>query len=81
MMGVEIFNVSVQVGPLLIKQQPEYLGSVFASMFVTNIVMVTRGVLVNEFDGGGADARAFGRRRRGKFLAVNLDTTHAHLVE
>ena len=30
----------VQVGPLLIKQQPEYLGSVFASMFVTNIVMV-----------------------------------------
>ncbi|MBO5599111.1 MAG: tripartite tricarboxylate transporter permease [Oribacterium sp.] len=30
----------VQVGPLLIKQQPEYLASVFASMFVTNIVMV-----------------------------------------
>lgn len=30
----------VQVGPLLIKQQPEYLALVFASMFVTNIVMV-----------------------------------------
>ena len=30
----------VQVGPLLIKQKPEYLASVFASMFVTNIVMV-----------------------------------------
>ena len=30
----------VQVGPLLIKQQPEYISSVFASMLVTNIVMV-----------------------------------------
>ena len=30
----------VQVGPLLIRQKPEYLSSVFASMFVTNIIMV-----------------------------------------
>lgn len=30
----------VQVGPLLIKSQPEYLASVFGSMFVTNIIMV-----------------------------------------
>lgn len=30
----------VQVGPLLIKTQPQYLSSVFASMMVTNIVMV-----------------------------------------
>lgn len=30
----------VQVGPLLIKTQPVYLSSVFASMMVTNIIMV-----------------------------------------
>lgn len=30
----------VQVGPLLIKTQPQYLSSVFASMIVTNVVMV-----------------------------------------
>lgn len=30
----------VQVGPLLLKTQPDYLSSVFASMFVTNILMV-----------------------------------------
>lgn len=30
----------VQVGPLLIRQQPEYLASVFGSMLVTNIIMV-----------------------------------------
>lgn len=30
----------VQVGPLLIKTQPQYLSSVFASMMVTNVVMV-----------------------------------------
>lgn len=29
----------VQVGPLLIKSQPQYLYSVFGSMFVTNIIM------------------------------------------
>lgn len=30
----------VQIGPLLVKTQPDYLASVFGSMFVTNIVMV-----------------------------------------
>jgi len=30
----------VQLGPLLVKTQPEYLSSVFASMIVTNIIMV-----------------------------------------
>lgn len=30
----------VQVGPLLLKTQPDYLSSVFASMIVTNIIMV-----------------------------------------
>ncbi|MCM1148549.1 MAG: tripartite tricarboxylate transporter permease [Butyricicoccus sp.] len=30
----------VQMGPLLVKTQPEYLASVFGSMFVTNIIMV-----------------------------------------
>ncbi len=30
----------VQMGPLLLKTQPEYLSSVFASMIVTNILMV-----------------------------------------
>ena len=30
----------VQMGPLLIKRQPEYLSSVFASMILTNIIMV-----------------------------------------
>lgn len=30
----------VQMGPLLLKNQPEFLSSVFASMIVTNIIMV-----------------------------------------
>lgn len=30
----------VQMGPLLLKRQPEFLSSVFASMIVTNIIMV-----------------------------------------
>ncbi len=30
----------VQIGPLLISQQPQYLASVFGAMFVTNIIMV-----------------------------------------
>lgn len=30
----------VQMGPLLVKTQPEYLASVFGSMLVTNIIMV-----------------------------------------
>ena len=30
----------VQVGPLLIKTQPEFLSSVFASMMITNVIMV-----------------------------------------
>ena len=30
----------VQLGPLLVKTQPDYLSSVFASMIVTNIIMV-----------------------------------------
>lgn len=36
----------VQVGPLLLKSQPEYLSSVFASMIVTNILMVAISVFV-----------------------------------
>jgi putative tricarboxylic transport membrane protein len=36
----------VQVGPLLIKTQPQYLSSVFASMIITNIVMVIIAVYV-----------------------------------
>lgn len=36
----------VQVGPLLIKTQPEYLSSVFGSMLVTNIIMVIVSLLV-----------------------------------
>lgn len=30
----------VQMGPLLLQNQPEYMGSVFVSMIITNIVMV-----------------------------------------
>ena len=30
----------VQVGPLLVKTQPDYLSSVFGSMLITNIIMV-----------------------------------------
>lgn len=30
----------VQIGPMLVKTQPEYLASVFGSMLVTNIIMV-----------------------------------------
>jgi putative tricarboxylic transport membrane protein len=30
----------VQIGPMLVKTQPEYLASVFGSMIVTNIIMV-----------------------------------------
>ncbi|MCD8121490.1 MAG: tripartite tricarboxylate transporter permease [Clostridiales bacterium] len=30
----------VQVGPMLVKTQPDYLASVFGSMFLTNIIMV-----------------------------------------
>ena len=30
----------VQVGPLLVKSQPDYLSSVFGSMLITNIIMV-----------------------------------------
>ena len=30
----------VQLGPLLLKNQPEYLSATFASMFITNILMV-----------------------------------------
>lgn len=36
----------VQIGPLLVKTQPDYLASVFGSMFVTNIVMVVVAMLV-----------------------------------
>lgn len=36
----------VQVGPLLLKTQPEYLSSVFGSMLVTNIIMVIVSLLV-----------------------------------
>lgn len=36
----------VQVGPLLVKTQPEYLASVFGSMLVTNIIMVIVALLV-----------------------------------
>ncbi|MCI6152635.1 tripartite tricarboxylate transporter permease [Fusobacterium perfoetens] len=36
----------VQIGPLLVKTQPDYLASVFGSMFITNIVMVIVAMLV-----------------------------------
>ncbi len=36
----------VQVGPLLVKTQPDFLASVFGSMFVTNIVMVIVAMLI-----------------------------------
>ena len=36
----------VQIGPMLVKTQPEYLASVFGSMLVTNIVMVIVAMLV-----------------------------------
>ncbi|RVU54712.1 tripartite tricarboxylate transporter permease [Anaerosphaera multitolerans] len=36
----------VQLGPLLLKNQPEYLSSVFASMIVTNILMVLISIFV-----------------------------------
>jgi putative tricarboxylic transport membrane protein len=36
----------VQIGPMLVKTQPEYLSSVFGSMLVTNIVMVVAAMLV-----------------------------------
>jgi putative tricarboxylic transport membrane protein len=36
----------VQVGPLLIKTQPQFLSSVFASMMVTNVVMVIISVAI-----------------------------------
>ncbi|WMJ84928.1 tripartite tricarboxylate transporter permease [Oscillospiraceae bacterium LTW-04] len=36
----------VQVGPLLVKTQPDYLSSVFGSMFITNIVMVIVAMMI-----------------------------------
>ncbi len=36
----------VQLGPLLLKTQPQFLSSVFASMIVTNIVMVAIAVVI-----------------------------------
>ncbi len=36
----------VQIGPLLVKTQPQYLASVFGSMLVTNIVMVIAAMAV-----------------------------------
>ena len=36
----------VQVGPLLVKTQPQYLASVFGSMLVTNIVMVIVAMMI-----------------------------------
>lgn len=36
----------VQVGPLLVKTQPQFLASVFGSMFVTNIVMVIVAMMI-----------------------------------
>lgn len=36
----------VQVGPLLVKTQPEYLASVFGSMLITNIIMVIVALIV-----------------------------------
>lgn len=38
--------MGVQVGPLLVRSQPEYLASVFTSMLVTNILMVVISMLV-----------------------------------
>lgn len=36
----------VQLGPLLLKNQPEYLSATFASMFVTNILMVVVAIFI-----------------------------------
>lgn len=36
----------VQVGPLLVKTQPDYLSSVFGSMLITNIVMVIVAMMI-----------------------------------
>ncbi len=36
----------VQVGPLLVRTQPQFLASVFGSMFVTNIVMVIVAMMI-----------------------------------
>lgn len=36
----------VQIGPLLVKTQPDYLASVFGSMIVTNIVMVIAAMMI-----------------------------------
>lgn len=36
----------VQIGPMLVKSQPEYLASVFGSMIVTNIVMVIAAMMI-----------------------------------
>ncbi len=36
----------VQIGPMLIKTQPDYLASVFGSMIVTNIVMVIVSIMI-----------------------------------
>ncbi|MDD3368287.1 MAG: tripartite tricarboxylate transporter permease [Lachnospiraceae bacterium] len=36
----------VQVGPLLVRTQPEYLASVFGSMLITNIIMVIVSLMV-----------------------------------
>lgn len=36
----------VQMGPLLMRTQPEFLASVFASMMVTNVVMVVISVMI-----------------------------------
>lgn len=36
----------VQVGPLLVKTQPDFLASVFGSMFITNIVMVIVAMMI-----------------------------------
>ncbi len=38
--------MGVQVGPLLVRTQPEYLSSVFTSMLVTNILMVVISMLI-----------------------------------
>lgn len=38
--------MGVQVGPLLVRSQPEYLASVFSSMLLTNILMVIISMMV-----------------------------------
>lgn len=38
--------MGVQVGPLLVRSQPEYLASVFSSMLLTNILMVIISIFV-----------------------------------